>query len=297
MSYLLIGNISALISEDCIEPLANARIRIYLPGDRYDTEELARGIFKDLQQLSERDVEAKADYLLAESALDERGNFSLGWDDIHLFTEPLEMDICLNSVPGKHAGKEQKAHWVQYHLSTLVPHWKRSRDKYLAAFAYVVPSDKWSGIRSEFGSWVISGAVKHAENHEGLDAIRVEAYNALNDKLLGWCNTNENGRYKLYFSRKEISGSHMLHLWQNEPAGTGPDVYFKLYWHNELIWSEHKDTALQPERQSIKPCTKLNLFIKPPVTDKRLPGFSGWFNDFIHNTKTKSQYKDLHLTY
>lgn len=294
MSYLLIGNISALISEECIEPLANAHIRIYLPDAEYSSEELARGIFKDLRQLSERDVQAKAERLLAESKLDERGNFSLGWEDLHLFTEPLEMDICLNSVPGKHVGQQD---WVQYHLSTFVPHWKRSKEKYLAAFAYVVPSDMWSMIREDFGAWVITGAVKHNESYEGLGTVRVEAYNAYNDKLLGWCLSNESGRYKLNFTRKDMSGSRLLHIIKDEKAGygKGPDVYFKIYDQDQLIWSESKDMALQPERKQIAPCTKLNLFIKPPGGDKKAARLTGWFNDFINNTKTKSHYKDLYV--
>lgn len=295
MSYLLIGNISALISEECIEPLANARIRIYLPVAEYNSEDLARGIFKDLRQLSERDVQAKAERLLAESKLDERGNFSLGWEDLHLFTEPLEMDICLNSVPGKQSSGQQD--WIQYNLSTFVPHWKRSKEKYLAAFAYVVPSDMWSRIREDFGAWVITGTVKHNETYQGLGTYRVEAYNAHNDKLLGWCVSNECGRYKLNFSRKDISGSRLLYIIKDDRAGynQGPDVYFKVYDQNQLVWSESKDMALQPERQHIPPCTKLNLFIKPPGGEKKAARLTGWFNDFISNTKTKSHYKDLYV--
>ncbi|RPE08243.1 hypothetical protein EGT74_14360 [Chitinophaga lutea] len=296
MSYLLIGNISALICEENIEPLANARIRIYLPSQNYGVEELARGIFKDLRRLSESDVQAKADHLLAESMLDERGNFSISWEDLHLFTEPLEMDICLNSVPGRHTGQQE---WVQFHLSTFVPHWKRSKNRYLGAFAYVVPADKWTVIRREFGAWVITGAVKHAETLQGLKTLRVEAYNALNDRLLGWCNTSETGHYRLYFSRKDLSGGRLMQILKNNDDlfSDGPDVYFKVYSGNQLVWHESKDIALQPERQQLKHCAKLNLFIQPAPAEKKPPRLSGWLNDFIQINKTRPHYKDRYVTY
>ncbi|WP_343703137.1 hypothetical protein [Chitinophaga sp.] len=296
MSYLLIGNISALICEENIEPLANARIRIYLPSQNYGVEELARGIFKDLRRLSERDVQAKTDHLLAESMLDERGNFSIAWEDLHLFTEPLEMDICLNSVPGKHGGQQE---WVQFHLSTFVPHWKRSKDKYLGAFAYVVPADKWAGIRREFGAWVIAGSVKHMDTLHGMGHLRVEACNALNDKLLGWCHTSDSGRYRLYFSRKDISGGSLLHILKSGDNifSEGPDVYFRVYEGNRLIWQENKDIALQPERQQLGYCTRLNLFIRPRAAEKKPVRLSGWLNDLIQNGRSKPHYKDQYVTY
>lgn len=292
MSYLLIGNISALICEDCIEPLANARIRIYLPDGQYDAEQLARGIFKDLRQVSERDVLAKSERLLAESTLDERGNFSVDWEDIHLFTEPLEMDICLNDLKGRQNGQQG---WVQYHLSTFVPHWKRNKDKHVAAFAYVVPSDKWNVIRGAFSTWVITGAVKDANSHQGIGAVRVEAYNAWNNRLLGWADTSDNGRYKIYFSEKEVSGGRLLHLIREEGIRhLGPDVYFKVYAGNRLIWCESKETALRPERQQLAPCSKLNILIRPDAVKKQ-PRLTGWLHDLIYTTKTQANYKDHYV--
>lgn len=282
MSYLLIGNISALICEECIEPLSSARIRIYLPCCDYDAAELARGIFKDLQLLPGADVSAKADRLLAEAVLDERGNFKLSWEGAHLFTEPLEMDICLNNMPGT-------SHWSQFHLSTFVPHWKRSREKYLAAFAYVVPSVQWNKIRSSFGSWVISGAVRHYDGHEALPNLRVEAYNALNDRLLATAVTNPAGRYKLHFSQQEFSSGG-----EDAPVA-GPDVYFKIYAGEQLVWSESKDMALLPGRRQVASCSRLNLFIRPSIRIPRKPiGISGWLTDLI-STKKESDYKDLYV--
>ena len=170
MSYLLIGNISALICDDCIEPLAKGRLRIYLPEGTYpaDTSGLAK--FNHLIQLTPTQVARKEHRLLTETVLDERGDFRLSWEQLHLFTEPLELDLCLEQIPGRASGKNSV---TQYHLSKLVPHWKRTRDKYLAAFAYVIPSEHWNLIRGSYDTWVISGTVRHFETMAGQPQLKV----------------------------------------------------------------------------------------------------------------------------
>ncbi|WP_298715750.1 hypothetical protein [Chitinophaga sp.] len=295
MSYLLIGNISALICEECMEPLADARIRIYLPEGPHDPDVLARGIFKDLRQIPGTQVRAKADRLLAEAELDGSGNFCLSWDEIHLFTEPLELDICLNSVPGARNAREGRA---QYHLSTFVPHWKRDRDKYLAAFAYVVPAEKWSNIRREFGAWAVAGTVRHADTGEALRTVRVEAYNALNDKLLGCGYTNELGKYQLYFSRDMLSGSRLIQIIRESryEINDSPDVYFKIFDRGEPVLEEDGSQAHKPGRRRIAHCSRQNLQARPATQPRKTGTFSGWINGFISG-KARSQHKDRYVTY
>ncbi|WP_295123974.1 hypothetical protein [uncultured Chitinophaga sp.] len=279
MSYLLIGNISALICDECIEPLAHSTLRIYLPVSPCNADDLKAGKFSHLRAVSDQDHSSKEERLLASAELDERGNFSLAWEEVHLFTEAVEVEIEMARVPGQRnpAGTVKR-----YHLSTCVPAWKRSKDKYVAAFAYVVPSEKWSQVRAQFGAGVITGSVRHHETYNPLPGVRVEAYNAVNDRIVGWGNTNDHGRYKLFFG---INGTQAF-----------PDVYFKIYSHDQLIWSEDKHMAFQPERQEIAPCSRMNLFVKPASeVEKTSRPISGWFNDLIHTTKTKKLYKDLYV--
>ncbi len=295
MSYLLIGNISALICEECMEPLADARIRIYLPEGPHDPDVLARGIFKDLHQIPGTEVRAKSERLLAEAELDSNGNFCLSWDELHLFTEPLELDICLNSVPGARNTRDGRA---QYHLSTFVPHWKRDRDKYLAAFAYVVPAEKWSAIRRDFGAWAIAGTVRHADTGEALRTVRVEAYNALNDQLLGRGYTNELGKYKLYFSRDKLTGSRMMQIIRDGRYGItdSPDVYFRIFDRGIPVLEEDGSKAQRPERLRIAHCSRQNLHARP-ATQPRKPGtFTGWINGFISG-KVRTQHKGRYVSY
>lgn len=120
--------------------------------------------------------------MLAETVLDERGDFRLSWEEIHLFTEPLELDLSFEEMPGRAPGKRSV---TQYHLSRLVPHWQRARDKHLAAFAYVIPSAHWNQIRGSYGTWVISGTVKQHATMAGEPQLKVAINNALNNQLPG----------------------------------------------------------------------------------------------------------------
>lgn len=292
MSYLLIGNISALICDECIEPMAKGRLRIYLPEGRYQSDVAGEGNFNPLKQLSSADVEQKADRLLAETVLDERGDFRLSWDDIHLFTEPLELDLCLEQMPGRASGKRSV---TQYHLSTMVPHWKRTRDKYLAAFAYVIPSEHWNQIRGSYGTWVISGTVRHHTSKVGQAQLKVAIYNAQNNQLLGTAQTNGQGRYKLQFGIQDMSAGVLLPV-RHGQYHKGPDVYFKIYRKNQLLWEEDIQSAQSPERRAIAPCTLLNIIIKPSAVKRVTGHLAQWLGHWSVMSRQRKMYQDEFLS-
>ncbi|HVI43340.1 MAG TPA: hypothetical protein VM802_00655 [Chitinophaga sp.] len=264
MSYLLIGNISALICDDCIEPLANARIRIYLPDDRQKNE----NVFNDLRPLSAREVLMKADRLLAQTTLDEHGNFSLSWEESHLFTEPLDLDLCLDNMPGK-KGKQQPRN---YHLSRMVLPWKRSRNGYLSAYAYVVPSETWNVLCGNAGVWVITGLVKPQGAVNTPSQLKVEAFNAATGHKIGQAFTNENGRYMMRFSGMDLYGSAERY------AEIGPDVYFKIYRDNYIIWEENEQHAAANDRRNLAPCSCHHIIYKSSIVKRASEHLYYWLN-------------------
>lgn len=286
MSYLLIGNISALICNDCVEPLANARIRVYLPTVQLSTD-TPHGIFNDMKPLSAREVLMKADRLLAEATLDEKGNFSLAWNEIHLFTEALELDLCLDQLPGKNGSRQSR----NFHLSKLVLHWKRSSDGYVGAYAYVIPAATWHNIYANAGAWVITGVVKGHFGDTGCPDLKVEAYNALTGQLIGHAHTNEAGRYTLHFSRQHLSRGMMQTLLPGR-RHLGPDVYFKVYRNNQLLWAEDEKMARMPERQDLRPCSNLNIICKPSRVKRASDQIGNWFSDVITLTSPKKKKSD-----
>lgn len=254
MCYLLIGNISALISADCTEPLVNARIRVYLPDGHISNRYPHKNTFSGPRQLTPSEVLNKQERLLAETALDNHGNFSLSWEQLHLFTEPLELDICLQGMP-EEAGAKMETH---FHLSTLAPQWKHSMQRYVAAYAYVIPVESWAQIRASYGTWVIAGVVRRTHDNEGQSQLRVEAYNAGNHRMLACSSTDDRGRYQIRFSRKQLSGGQLL----------GPDVYFKVYRDKQLVWEEHAEVAAMPGRRAIDACSVINITMQGGMVKK-----------------------------
>jgi hypothetical protein len=284
MCYLLIGNISALISDDCTEPLVNAQLRVYLPDGRYPTKNRPKtDILSGPGQLTKAMVEAKRDRLLAETGLDERGNFKLTWEQLHLFTEPLELDICLQHMPEQADIRGVETH---YHLGTVVPDWTRSGQRYVAAYAYIIPVEYWSQIRANYGTWIIAGTVKRLKSREGQAQLRVEAYNAGNHRLLGCARTDENGRYQLRFSKRELTSRLIL---VGEPRQQkGPDIYFKVYRDKQLLWEEDAQTGMMPGRKSVPSCCTININIRDTVLRKASGYVPGWLNNWAVTRRKSS---------
>lgn len=272
MSYQLIGNISALICDDGIEPLAHATLKVYLPPIHAAQLPAPHGIFREPQSLTATDVTAKADRLLAEVKLDMDGNFRLTWQEIHLFTEPLEIDICIEHIAGCRKDQVIPLH---FHLGVFVPQWRRSKERYLSAFAYIIPSECWTSIRHQLQSWAITGVLRHYRNHNPIGRVLVQAYNARSGKKLGEAFANEQGRFRIRFAF-EPQHRHLL-LVRNGEIRTGPDVFFKvLTAEGFMLWSEDRNAGLRDDRVGVAACSKQDIFIKPsPVLKSMLP-LSGW---------------------
>lgn len=287
MSYLLIGNISALICQDCVEPLVNARIRVYLPAVSAASEQQPLGIFNDMKPLSAREVLMKADRLLAEATLDDKGNFSLRWKEVHLFTEALELDLCLDQLPGKNGTRQSR----NFHLSKLVLHWKRNADGYVGAYAYVIPASIWHNVYANAGAWVVTGVVKPHFAAAGQPHLKVEAYNAVTGQLIGQAHTNEAGRYTLHFSRQHFSNGIMQSLIPGRSA-QGPDVYFKIYRNNELLWAEDEKMARLPGRQDLRPCSNVNIIYRSSRVKRASEQLGSWLSDVITLSGQKRKKSD-----
>lgn len=269
-----------------MEPLVNARIRVYLPAVSSASEQPI-GIFNDMKPLSAREVLMKADRLLAEATLDDKGNFSLRWKEVHLFTEALELDLCLDQLPGKNGTRQSR----NFHLSKLVLHWKRNADGYVGAYAYVIPAVTWHNIYANAGAWVITGVVKPHFAASGQPHLKVEAYNAVTGQLIGQAHTNEAGRYTLHFSRQHFSNGVMQSLIPGRRA-TGPDVYFKIYRNNELLWAEDESMARLPGRQDLRPCSNVNIIYRSSRVKRASEQLGSWLSDVITLTGQKRKKSD-----
>ncbi|PUZ20667.1 hypothetical protein GA0116948_11387 [Chitinophaga costaii] len=272
MSYQLIGNLSALICDDGIAPLANATLRIYLPELSINNEVDWLGIVRDPIPLSAEAVAQKADRLLAEVVLDAAGNFRVAWQEIHLFTEPLELNICITNIAGLGNPMASPQH---FSLGMFVPDWKRHKEIYMAAFAYIVPSECWAQIHHQLHVWAITGIVRHYRNHLPVSRVIVQAFQEGSGKKLGEAFVNEQGRFRLQFAYKPPR--RRLPPEGNPTMQKGPHVFFKvLTMEGATIWSENRAMDLQPECQGLATCTKQEIYVKPLTVLKSTQLFSGW---------------------
>lgn len=275
MCYLLIGNISALISDDCKEPLAGACLRVYLPDGRNPKSAHPKNnTFIGPGQLTAGQVEAKRERLLAETRLDKDGNFTLTWEQLHLFTEPLEVDICFRHMPGQAKARGMETH---YHLSIVTPQWQRSGPLYVGAYAYVLPVECWRQIRANYGTWVIAGTVRRLHAREGQAKLTVKAYNAANRRLIGTACTDGNGRYQLRFSREQLTGRSVFN--RDRRNLHGPDLYFKVYRGKLLLWEEEVQVAATPARKGVSSCSVINITMQDKSL-RRTGDMFGWLNSW-----------------
>ncbi len=289
MSYQLIGNIAALICDDGIEPLATATFSVYLPALCAAHCATDLGIFREPVPISAAEAARKEDRLLARATLDADGNFRANWQEIHLFTEPLELDVCITSVPGarKTGGSPQ-----HFSLGLFVPHWRRNKDRYVAAFAYMVPSGCWAGIRHQLQAWAITGVVRHYRSRQPVPKVIVQAFHARNGKKLGEAFANAQGRFCLRFAFEPLH-RHLLPMGNGE-LRIGPDVFFRILTQEGfLLWSEDRAAGFLPERQGLPVCSKQDIDVKPsPALKSRLP-LSGW-RQLVQAARLRRKYSGHH---
>lgn len=76
MPYIIRGKICGLLCDECSEPLTHARIRLYRVSDlRAAALETGAETKETLRLLTDKEVEARSNLLLAEAELDNAGEF------------------------------------------------------------------------------------------------------------------------------------------------------------------------------------------------------------------------------
>ena len=297
MSYHLIGHLSALVCDDYVEPLPGAKISIFLPGSfcsesrKKVTKYTTRNTH--FYPIKETDLVHNEDYLLAETTVGENGQFSLCWEELHLFTEPLEFTLSLKQIPGMSKPASKSMH---FYLGRFTPQWTRNKGNYRGAFAYIVPGKNWSQVRAGFQNWIITGAINWEGTSQLAPGIRIEAFDKLSGKMISWGRTGDNGRFCLYYNPADIQYQGLRAIVSNNniylPAG--PSVYFKCYDGNRLILSEHPDIATMRGRRDLSPCSRLNITLGNDANTYSDRSSTRNVNS-TQKKKVLRYYKDMHL--
>ncbi len=123
MSYKIKGNFSAYLCDDCLENLSQVRVRIYLPERETNVAAVSSANIKDtFRELTDEEIKAKDNRLIAEAETDMMGNFAIMIDEKYV-QSALEIDIYCGTVPRlPHPPKKGKLR--QFHVTTYVPEWR-----------------------------------------------------------------------------------------------------------------------------------------------------------------------------
>lgn len=281
MKYLIKGNFSAYLCEECLENLSQSRVRIYLPQREANVAAVSSAEIKDtFKELSNEEIKSKENRLIAEAETDTEGNFTANIDEKYA-NSALEIDIYCGTVP-RLPFPPKKGKPRQFHITTYVPQWKmvEQEQSFLANFEYRIPLKWWCLIKGRyFDVWSICGQLTDCETGRPLSGVTVIAMDAdfITDDELGRNTTDSNGHFKIYYSSVEFKKTFLSPIINIEtdvlpPFASGPDVYFQIEYGGQRFALETKANR----RNNVGYCLCVKLCLKEliPVEPNIPPSFT-----------------------
>jgi hypothetical protein len=273
------GVLTGMLCGDCIEALEGARVRLYrtLTDKRIAEQALAKAT-DTLAILTDEQVKAKEERLLAEIAADANGKFTvtLG-DDERYEGEAFEIDVYCESVPHQ---PRRKGEPRQFTITTLQPQWRQTENGYYAAWEYTLPHRFWCLFRELFDAWVICGHVTTCSApNQPVGNVKVFALDAdwITDDELGYAITDSTGHFRIDYSSDAFKQT-FLSPWINvetpfPPFNSGPDLYFRIEaMDGTVLLAEGRGDA----RDDVGPCVCVDLCVEIEVDDPDDPMPTVW---------------------
>lgn len=281
MSYKIKGNFSAYLCDDCLEKLSQVQVRIYLPNTESNVAAVSSANIKDtFRELSEEEIKAKDNRLIAKAETDMEGNFVITLDEKYS-RSALEIDIYCGTVP-RLPHPPKKGNPRQFHVTTYVPEWRMIDDgqNYISNFAYQIPAKWWCLIKGKyFDVWSICGVLTDCKTRNPLAGVTVIAMDAdfLTDDELGRNVTDTNGHFHIYYTSAEFKKTFLSPIINietdvNLPFASGPDVYFQLEYGGQQFALETKANR----RTNVGYCLCVKLCAKEliPIEPNIPPSFT-----------------------
>jgi hypothetical protein len=270
-TFIFKGRLCGFLCADVSEPLAQMKVRLYRPRKDQDVTALAVANPKEtLALLSDGDVEAKAQSLLAEVETDAEGRFSFELGEQQGYRgEAVEIDLYCGTVP-RRIPTRNPPQPRQLSLTTVQPRWRQREELFLAAWDYCIPHRFWCFLRGLFGAWTICGKVVTCDQTATPIAnVKVSAFDAdwLQHDRLGSAMTDGGGRFRIDYSTDTFQKTPFSPSINVELTG-GPDVYFKIETSDGLLLlGEPRARGRKPDRENRGPCFCTTLCV-----DANLPG-------------------------
>ncbi len=267
MAYLFHGKLCGVICPECPEALSHATVRFYRPQSGQDIPVLTTAQPKDNFALSDAgQVKKKSKELLAEAKTDENGQFQIEFGDKQDYAGgPVEIDVCLSTVPGHDQAKGAKP--IQFTVAMLQPRWRETKEGFIAKWEYCLSARLWCYIRGLFGAWTICGRVVAGSNNAPVAGVRVHAFDVdwLQDDALGEAVTDSAGKFRIDYTTEDFHLTPFSPLINVEWTG-GPDIYFRVETAGGTpIYSELPSRGRDPDRENRGPCFCVTLLLDENV--------------------------------
>ena len=259
MSYLFKGRLCGYLCDDCDEPLAGVVVRLYAPTAADRVTERAAAQPKDTFAVLTAAQARKRGKPIAEAKVDAQGRFSVEIDARTYKGGAFEVDVYCPTVPRPHVAKGAKP--VQFSITTVQPAWRSTKEGFVAAWEYCLPSRLWCWILSLFGVWTICGHLTTCEEGRPIPGAKVTAFDAdwLQDDALGVGTTDFSGHFQISYTRDDFEKTPLSPWGINVEWVGGPDVYFKAELGGTTILQEPSSAGRVPGRENAGPCLCVHL--------------------------------------
>lgn len=269
MPYIFRGRLCGYICDECPEPLARVRVRIYRTTDQPDV--IARAVANPKETfavLDDEALKAKEARLIAEADTDEQGNFSLelGGGREQYDGGAFEVDVYCGTPPRPRLPRKPPPP-RQFTITTLQPRWRVGEgEQALYYWDYCLPFRFWCFILSLFGLWTICGRVLACERQRTpIAGVKVRAFDAdwLQDDELGSAVTDINGRFRIDYLTEDFTRTPFSPF-INLELTAGPDLYFRVESSGgAVLLNEPRSRGRQPDRENVGHCFCVELCAEP----------------------------------
>jgi hypothetical protein len=256
MSYIFSGTLRAQSCGGEVHPLDNATLKLYRQGREGGVDDFA---VRGHEELRDRDY-----LLFCQGRTDDNGEFRIDLGEKSVFGhrgsthpyagEAFTLEAIVRRLDGGELGHDPEP--VQISLGTITLDWQQQGDDHTAQWDHTIPESEWSRVREALDAWSILGRVVRAGTGEGIDGLRVFAYDAdfVKDDFLGTAETDSGGRFRINYSGSDF----------REPAGErgGPELYFRVETADgQVVLKEAKSRGNQPDRADASNCFQVELAV------------------------------------
>ena len=255
MPHVLKGRLCGYMCDDCNEPLAGLIVRIYRPLATDKSAKRAVAASPEaLTFLSDDDVKAKADRLIAEVQTDAYGNYEANLERGRYDGGPIEIDLYCRTVPRK---KVVDVKAVQVPITIWQPKW--DDEPIPLVWDHCLRPHWWCGILAWFGVWTVCGRLTTCEGAVPIPGATVTALDAdcIQDDTLGSGITDSSGRFRISFTANDFQKTPFSPLLNFEHGG--PDLYFRAEFGGNVILQEPSSRGRTPGRENVGTCTCVEL--------------------------------------